>query len=439
MRTKFKNHIKIIFIILLLLLPKYEFAQPAEKDSLNLKQAIELTINNYPLIKLQQEKIKAVVYKIEQQKSYYYPDVTGLASYARIGPLPSFNFAGQSLILAPANNYNFNIGLNQQLYDFGRRDASVDLVKSFKQSASDNVDFIKSNLSYQTLQAFYSILFLKQSITVKDSQIAALNEHLIVTNKKIQSGSSTDYDALSTQVRISQAQSEKIELINQLKQQQIMLNQLLGVAQDTTLTIKGDFSPPAYSGNLDSLTNIAFEKRPELKLARDELNTSHLQEHLVSLSDMPSLNANLGYGLKNGYEPNLDVLRGNWVAAVSVNVPIFNGFLTRNKESEAKVNSTVADLNIITLKRNIVSDVQHAMSNLNSNLDKLKSTLTQVNFAKETVERSVARYNSGVGTNLDLLDAETSLAQAKLFYLQDLYVSILSSYQLKKAVGDVIY
>jgi outer membrane protein TolC len=414
------------------------FAQTAN-DSLTLKEAINLTINNYPLIKQQQEKIKAVDYKIDQQKSAYYPDVEGQATYSRIGPLPSFSFGGEALVLAPANNYNVNVVVNQQIYDFGKRDASVELVKSFKQSASDNVDLIKSDLSYQTLQVFYSILFLKKSVEVKDTQISALTEHLQVTNKKIESGSSTDYDALSTQVRISQAQSEKIEVLNQLKQQEIILNKLLGTAQDTTLNITGDFSPPESTQNLDSLLNVAFGKRYELKLAEDELNTSHLQENLAGLGNMPSLNATLSYGIKNGYEPNLDALRGNWLAAVSVRVPIFNGFLTRNKENEAKANSTVSEFNITSLKRNITSDVQQALSNLNSGLEKLHSTLTQVNFAEETVQRAEARYNSGVGTNLDVLDAETSLAQARLFYLQDLYRSILSSFQLKRAVGDVIY
>ena len=435
MRINFKI---AFFLITIFFFSKLNFAQTAN-DSLTLKEAINLTINNYPLIKQQQEKIKAVDYKIEQQKSAYYPDVEGQATYSRIGPLPSFSFGGEALVLAPANNYNVNVVVNQQIYDFGKRDASVELVKSFKQSASDNVDLIKSDLSYQTLQVFYSILFLKKSVEVKDTQISALTEHLQVTNKKIESGSSTDYDALSTQVRISQAQSEKIEVLNQLKQQEIILNKLLGTAQDTTLNITGDFSPPESTQNLDSLLNVAFGKRYELKLAEDELNTSHLQENLAGLGNMPSLNATLSYGIKNGYEPNLDALRGNWLAAVSVRVPIFNGFLTRNKENEAKVNSTVSEFNITSLKRNITSDVQQALSNLNSGLEKLHSTLTQINFAEETVQRAEARYNSGVGTNLDVLDAETSLAQARLFYLQDLYRSILSSFQLKRAVGDVIY
>jgi outer membrane protein len=431
--------IKIILMVLLFLITKTNYAQSSNVDSLTLNKAIELTINNYPLIKQQQEKVTAVDYKVEQQKSFYYPNIFGEARYSRIGPIPSFSFGGNTIELAPANNYNFNIIANQQLYDFGKRDASVDLVNSYRQSALDNVDYIKSNLSYQTLQSFYSILFLNKGIAVKDTQIAALNEHLAVTYKKIQSGSSTDYDALSTQVRISQAQREKTELLNQTKQQEIVLKKLMGIVQDSSINLKGDFSAPRSLTNLDSLINIAFQNRSELKLAEDQLNSSHLQEHLTSLGDMPSFNATLSYGLKNGYEPNIDVLRGNWFAALSLNIPIFKGFLTKYKESEAKVNSSVANLNIATLKRNIISEIQQTLTNLNSNLNKLNTTLTQVNFAKETVQRAIARYKSGVGINLDLLDAETSLAQSRLFYLQDLYKCILSSYQLKKAVGDIIY
>jgi len=436
-KNKF-NKIILILTAVVLLMPYSSYSQ-SNQSELTLEKAIQMTINNYPLIKQQQEKLRAVDYKIQQQESFYYPNVEGQAGYSRIGPLPSFNFGGEELVLAPANNYNLNVVLNQQLYDFGRRSASVDLISSYKQSAADNVDLVKSNLSYQTLQIFYSILFIRKSIAVKDTQLAALNAHLTVTNKKVESGSATDYDALSTQVRISQAQSEKIELLNQLKQQQIALKELLGIEQDTSVVVKGDFSAPPAVTNTDSLVQIAFQKRSELKLAEDELNTSHLQEQLTGLGDTPSLNAMLAYGLKNGYEPNLDVLRGNWVAAVSVKVPIFNGYLTKYKEGEAKVNSNVSELNIATLKRNIISDVQQASSNLNSSLEKLNSTLTQVNFAEQTVQRAESRYSSGVGTNLDLLDAETSLAEARFFYLQDLYKSILSSYQLRKAVGDVIY
>lgn len=426
-------------ILIFIFFPKTIFGQNINKDSLTLEQAIKLTVNNYPLIKQQEQKIKAADYKIEQQKSYYYPNINGSLSYSRIGPVPSFSFGGENLDLYPKNNYDANIDVNELVYDFGRRDKAVDLTKSFKISAEDNVNFVKTNLSYLTLHTFYSILFLDKSLAVKDTQISSLNAHLEITNKKVESGSATDYDALSTQVRISQAENEKIDLLNQLKQEKILLIKLLGVSQDTTINIKGNFSKFYYQANQDSLLNVAFEKRPELKLATDSKNTLTIQKNLASLSDMPALNVNFLYGLQNGFQPNIRVLRGHWAAGISLKVPIFNGNLTNNKEKEAQVNIDENDLNIATIKKNIISDVQQALQNLKSSFDKLNTTKTQVIFAEKSLQRAKDQYKSGVRTNLDLLDAETSLAQARLLYIQDLYRSILSYYQLKKAVGDTIY
>lgn len=63
----------------------------------------------------------------------------------------------------------------------------------------------------------------------------------------------------------------------------------------------------------------------------------------------------------------------------------------------------------------------------------------QVNYAKESIKRANLQYKNGVVTNLDLLDSENSLEMAQLQYLQAIYDSIISNYNLKKAVGDVIW
>ena len=99
MMTTFINHGKIILIVLLIFVSQSNYAQSSKADPLTLNKAIELTIKNYPLIKQQQEMTKAADYKIEQQKSFYYPDIFGQATYTRIGPLPSFSFGGNILEL----------------------------------------------------------------------------------------------------------------------------------------------------------------------------------------------------------------------------------------------------------------------------------------------------------------------------------------------------
>ncbi len=327
------------------------------QDSLTVKNAIDLTLKNYPLIQQAAERINLAEAKIKEQQSSLYPIVNANASYTRIGPIPAIVFGNETFQLFPANNYDVNVSLFHTLYDFGKRDAMIDLTKSLKQSELDNVDFVKSALAFQTVQTFYSILLLERSIAVKDTDIANLNDHFLFTNKKVQTGSATDFDALTTSVRISNAENQKLDLQNLLDKQIVLLKKLTGIPYETDTKLNGDFSFNQFSVNKDSLLEIAFQQRPEMKLALDQENSAHLQKNLAGLGNMPSLNINLSYGLKNGFIPNLDVLRGNWVAGVGVSVPVFNGFRTSANEEEADANIKISETHTLQVKKDITAEV----------------------------------------------------------------------------------
>ena len=409
------------------------------KDSLTIENAVALTIKNYPLIQQAIESINVAEAKIKEQKSNLYPYVEGEASYTRIGPIPSIVFGSELFELAPPNNYDAHVSLYHTLYDFGKRDALVDLTKSYKNSAIDNVDYVKSNLAFQTVQTFYSILLLERSIAVKDTDIVNLKDHLSFTQRRFETGSATDFDVLTTRVRISNAENQKLDLQNVLKKQAILLKKLTGIPYDSTANLLGDFSLNYNIISKDSLLAIAMQQRPELKLALDSENSAMMQQNVAGLGDMPVLNIMLSYGLKNGYMPNLDAIRGNWVAGVGVNVPIFNGFRTSANEEEAYANLKVLEEHTAQVKKDITSEVQQAVEDLKIRIDKVSSTKIQVNYAEASIQRANIQYRNGVATNLDLLDAEDSLAQARLQFLQAVYDAIISNYNLKKSVGDVIW
>jgi outer membrane protein len=83
-------------------------------------------------------------------------------------------------------------------------------------------------------------------------------------------------------------------------------------------------------------------------------------------------------------------------------------------------------------------EVQQAVSDLETSKAKLKSTQLQVEQAAEAVKRAEVSYINGVITNLDLLDAETSLSEAKLLHLKVIFQNVVNAYNLKEAIGDVI-
>lgn len=423
-----------LFAIIIIFLSSNAFAQ-----QLTLDDVISLTVKNHPLIQQKEDELRAASFRVDQQKSFYMPIVKADASYTRIGPIPSFNFGGQSLDLAPADNYNVTLLVHQTLYDFGKRNAQVQYAESFLNSIKDRQDLIKNDLSNQAVRVFYAIIFLENSIAVKDSQFAALQEHLNVTNLKIKNGTATDYDALSTKTKMAEIENEKSSLLNEKSRQEYYLKELIGYDRNKNILITGQFDLPDYNVDPDSLITTAFNQRFELKIAYDAINTGNMQKEMIKQSDKPVLNADLGYGFKNGYEPNINVLRGNWFASVSVDVPIFNGNLTDNRVNEANANIDAADKNVAQLKNSISTEVYQSLSNLKSSIEKIKISSQQIDYAQKSLERAKIQYDKGAGTNLEVLDAETTLTQAKLLKIQATYKAVINYYDLKKAVGDIIF
>ena len=433
-----KYKISIITFLLSLSIFTSGYSQQVNKDSLTLQQAIKLTLTNQPLIKQAAEDINAAEAKVKQQNSYYYPRVNGDINYTRIGPIPTIEFGGIGFTLAPNNNYDAHISASQLVYDFGKRGVLEDLFNSYKLSSEDKLELIKNDLSYQTVQAFYTILYTEKSIMVKDEQINTLKKHIELTNKKVQSGSATDFDVLTTEVRVASAENQKIDLENALNKEKIYLKSLLGLSSDKKLILTGEFKVDTSIINNESLIEEAFHNRVEMKLAKDAEKSAVVSKQVASLTDRPTLSVIASYGFKNGYEPNLDVLRGNWAAGINASIPIFNGNLREAKVEEADANLKSSSAKILELERTIRSQVEQAAADLKASLLKIKTSELQVKQAKDAVSRAEVRYRDGVITNLDLIDAETSLSEAELLRLRVSYENVINSYSLMQAVGNKI-
>lgn len=409
------------------------------QNKLTLNEVINNVLTNQPLITEAKAKLNEAEAKIQQSGSYYYPVVNGNLSYTRIGPIPEISFGGSGFELAPANNYDMNISASELVYDFGRRDAFVELAKSYKLSAKDNINLIRNNLTYQAIQSFYTILFIEKSLKVNETEMNDLKEHLDITSKKVKSGSATDFDILTTKVRLSSVENSKIDLENRLEKTKIYLRSLMGWDADKSVNIEGEITDSHFQFNKEELIENAFQKRLEIKLAEDAVNSATLNKNLSLTDERPMLNVFAKYGFKNGYEPNLDVLRGNWVAGVSASIPIFNGNIKDAKIAEAEANLKGVSAKIPQLKRSIKAEVENAVQDYQSNRIKFNTAKLQVEQAKQAVERAKISYKNGVITNLELIDAETNLSEAELQYARLLYQNMLYTYEVNKAVGEKLW
>ncbi len=415
-------------------------AQTPVQDSLSVQEAVRIAIRNNPAIMKAADDINATEAGVKQSRSSYFPDMNGSASYSRIGPVQELTVPGLgSFSLFPENNYDISLGLQQNVYDFGRRSAGVELAKSGVKLSRDNLDAVKSSLAYQTIQTFYTILLLQENIAVVENQIFDLEQHQKIAEKRVQTGSATEFDVLTTRVRVASAQSAKLDIVDMLKKQNIRLRQLLAVSDDAPLRLKGEFTINPPPDSVGPLISLALNQRPEILLSKDSESAARIQYKLASMGKMPMINMSLSYGFKNGYFPNLNALKANWVAGMRLQVPVFEGFRTRyrKEESHARVRAAIHHQDDMT--NLVVSQVKQAFSEVRTSNEKLKNAELQVRQAEQALSMAKVRYQAGVITNLDLLDAETSNAQANQVFLRAKYDYVTSQYRLEQATGTQLW
>jgi outer membrane protein len=412
----------------------------ADGDSLTVDKAIALVVRNHPALQRAAQQVEASRALVGVSQSSFYPEVSGSGSYNRIGPVPTISIPGQgSFSFLPEDNWDFFVGVRQLVYDFGRREKGVDLAKSGVVAAQDKEELTRSQLAFTTVKVFYSILYLQQNITVIDDQIGNLNKLLEFTKEKVRTGSGTDFNVLTTRVRVAAAQTRKIDVERLLHNQVTELKRLTGLPAGERLSFAGSFSLPIVSPQADSLIEVALRQRPEMRLARDAVTAATLELKLASLSRRPALNLGVQVGFKNGYFPDLNKLEGNFVVGAGLSVPIFTGFRIENQQKRALADMNAAHANADDIGQQITAEVRQALENLSAEAGKIQTAEIQVRQAKEALRLGAIRYEAGVITNLDLLDSQTRLSEARLAYISAEYGYIISRYALDRATGASIW
>jgi len=433
-------------IIALILLPGAAVSgQKKDKpsgDSLSLHEILDEVIHNYPSIKKTQTDIVSSDAKIELAKTAYLPDVNLTGSFTFLGPTTSLTMPGLgSFQLYPPDMYSAALNVSQSIYDFGKADKSITFEKQNREMVGFTIELLKQRLSGMMIGNFYSIVFLQEAVKIKNEEIATLNEHLVFVQKKAATGSATNYEVLTTKVRISVIENQKTDLLNALQIQLGQLNSFLGKSQDTKLTVKNEVLAPQILASNDSLFAVAFDHRSEMKIARQKSTLADTRLKMANIQNNPSLNAFGTGGIKNGYfnDKYQDVGKLNFAVGVSIKVPLYDA--NRSKYTKIQANSDIqGNVQETELaRRTIVNEVVESKANAQSALKKVHQSELQLEQALEAYSLAETNFRAGAITNLDMLDSSTSVAESRLALLKTKIDYSASILKLKLALGEQIY
>lgn len=423
---------KIFFISSLVLATVIVHAQVQANSEL--KTLIKQSFSYFPKIKEAENGINTAQEKLEIAQTNL-PTIDGTVSYNYVQPkitLPlQVNGETKDFQFAPVHNVNANVGANYLLFDFGRLKSNVEKAKTDLKYAQHNVDYVKSQLANQVAVIYYNIIYFQKAIQIEDSVLAYLYENKRIIDSKLRNGDAIKIDLLNVQASIDAEENRKVDLQNSLQKQQNLLSYTTGNTSANGATFDFDVAlKDALSALTDAQTNNL-----EYVLAKDKIQQAQLDLAAIKTNDNPSVSIGANAGLKNGYVPNVNEIRFNYAAGATLRIPIYDGGKTKRQTKLAETIVKQNELAIETLDNSYRKDIQQALTDLNSNLERIKNTAGQIEEAKAAEDLATSRYQNGVGTNLEITNASTNRQRAEFTRLQYEYQLCLAKVELARLLG----
>ena len=398
-----------------------------------LKGLIDESFSYYPRVKEALNQVEIAQQGLDLARTNL-PTVDAEASYTYIQPkitLP-FPMNGETVNFqfAPVNAYDGHIGANYVLLDFGRLKAAIDRSKSNLKYSIDNVENVQTQLASQVSTVYYNVVYLKKAIAVEDSVLNYLNANKNIAESRLKNGEAIKLDVLNLQAQIDAEQNHREDLSNNLQKQITLLQYTSGNTKvsDTSFDFSVSVQPVT-----DALT-AAQSSAPDFTLAEDRVQQARAELAVSTLTNKPSLSAGANAGVKNGYVPDVNQPRFNYAAGVTLRVPIYNA-KTKKQINIAQSQVKQSQLAQQTLSNEYQKNIEQALTDIQTNADKIKNMQSQIQTASSAEQIASSRYLNGIGLNTDITDAAVNLERAQLTQLQYEYQLCLAKIEYARLTG----
>jgi outer membrane protein len=422
-------------IVLALWAGSAAFAQ----DKMPLKDAVDLVLKNNAQIQIAAESVLGAEFKIGEAKSMYWPQVSVVGNYTRMSLFGEFSipFNGTMMTIkfGTPNNYNMRASVMEQVFNWGRTARTIEMSKAGVDLAQDGVQMTRHMLGYQIVPLFYGTVFFREAIKVLEDNLKAFEQKAATTKRRYEAGLASSFDANLLQVQISALRGQKVDFENSIAKFRIAFNALAGRDEAAPFEPEAELAFLAARFDKETLLKEAFAGRVEFQQLGHQLDLGRASLGLAKTGDKPTLTAAFNYEFRNGFMPEIDKIRGNWTAALSVSYSAFDGKRTAAQVAQAESSLKAVELRRTDIERNVTMEIGSLLSDLAATEQKLDIEKVKIRQAEDTLRIAEERYRNGLMNATELVDAQNALESAKLNVLQLTYNHILSQYSLFRACG----
>jgi outer membrane protein len=244
---------------------------------------------------------------------------------------------------------------------------------------------------------------------------------------------------------MSGLEAQKLDFENNTRKMFMTYNRLAGRPLDSVFALDGDIGVEAGRTLEDLQTAVrdlvkeAVANRLEAKQVENQRRLVQTQMALARAGDKPTVAASFNYYLQNGYLPSVDRIKGNWNASLAVSYPVFDGRRSAAQIAQSQVALRTVEEQAADLERSFGLEISQTLSDLEALQQKIEVETTKISHAERALDIADQRYQEGLISTTDLVDAQDSLDSARLNYLQLRYNYVLGRYSMLKAIGRRIY
>ncbi len=403
---------------------------------ITLKQAEALVIKNNPQITSARLEALAAKQVVREARSSYWP--TAVANLTAVDSQENSRITAGGL-----NNpiiYERAAGgaaISQLLTDFGQTSNRVASAAYSAKAAEQRALATKEQILLATDEAYFNVLQAQAVLRVANETVS--NRQIVVdqVDALAKSALKSDLDLSFAQVNLAQAKLLLLDAQNREQSAQASLAALLGYVTPREFDVSDDDSGPNAPppGDLEELIQQAARMRPELQALDDQYRSAEKLKNAERDMLLPTISS---VGAVGG-TPVRDFHLAPWYGAIGVNleIPIFNGFLSLARAKEADLKAQATRQYFIDARNGIAKDVRTSWLNANTAYSRLEVTNQLLKQANLALDLSQTRYKLGLGSIVELSQAQLQQTQAQISQAQAGYEYRLALSVLRYQTGGL--
>lgn len=412
------------------------------QQRLSLEEAISVALKNNYDIKLVNNDIQVAKNNVNPGNAGMLPRLD--ASFADGGSRQNITrtqSSGNQQTLDGVRNTSMNYGaaLGWTIFDGLQMFTNYERLKELQKLGEVNAKATILTTVGDVINAYYTVLKEQQLVTARDSVLDISQLRLKIANNKLTIGRGSKLDVLAAKVDYNTDTSAYLQEINLLKTAKTALNQVMArdlnqdFMVDNEITIDAALDYSTLSGQMAQLN-------PDLQNAFINKKIAELNLKQVKGQRYPVVAVNSGYEFQKSASPtgfNTQTRSNGFTYGVTASLNIFNGFLQRQNERNAKIGINSSALSFEKIKQDINAQLLSTYQNYSTNLDLLKIEKSNVEIARQNLDITLEKYRLGSISPLELREAQKNSIDAITRYLEVQYQAKLTEISLKEISGTL--